>query len=343
MPKAPRDDLDTLQAQYPFAVVVEGLGQQVVLTPWRELRHFGRMISDETSMRQLLANASWNEAVMANLRQMAVDAGPTFGGINRLEDANILDAIAKAVAAGQIYALVAEPPDLQAPVAAGGIGYGAVIEKFKGGAGPYTGGPDFELFEFLAEELPDLWCRQYGSMPGASSDIVQLNDEGYAFLFDLVAERVIAAFGVSRYNPADRDSRRMADFLGKVESKSKLKKIAQRAPSKEVGQKQQEKARMGWRERFFQTYGHMYDRGHFMSHRQGGGLDINLFPQRADINQGRGKLGELYRRMEKACVAEQVFGFSRPIYDDDSWVPARLEYGVCWHRNSWSAQVFPNK
>jgi len=80
-----------------------------------------------------------------------------------------------------------------------------------------------------------------------------------------------------------------------------------------------------------------------MSHRQGGGLDINLFPQRTDVNQGHGRLGVLYRTMERTCVADQVFCFSRPLYDDESWVPYRLEYGVCQHRNRWSVEVFPNR
>jgi hypothetical protein len=345
MPKAPRDDLRTLQAQYPFAVVIDAPGQQVVLTPWRELRHFGEMISDETRMRQLLADAGRDAAVMSGLRRLSLDAAPLLAGINRLDDGKVLRAIAKAVAAGQIHALVASAgePAGRRRAPAQGIGYAALVDRFKSAAGPYTGGSDTEFFEFLAEALPDLWCQQYRGMPGGRADIVQLSDEGYIFLFDLGAERVVAAFGVSRYNAADRDSSRMGEFLGKVKSKSALKKIAAQAPSQVVGQKQKQQAQLGWRDRFFKTYGQFYDRGHFMSHRQGGGLDINLFPQRADINQGHGRLGKRYRKMEKACVADQVFCFSRPVYDDDSWVPVSLEYAVCYHRNRWSVEVFPNK
>ncbi len=85
-----------------------------------------------------------------------------------------------------------------------------------------------------------------------------------------------------------------------------------------------------------------------MSHKQGGGLDINLFPQRADINQGHGRLGASYRAMEKECVLQAkqgtpVFCFSRPIYDDESWVPAMLDYGIIYGPQHISVATFPNK
>lgn len=121
----------------------------------------------------------------------------------------------------------------------------------------------------------------------------------------------------------------MSGFLGKVTNKNDLKRIAAEAPSVETAKGRQNMAKLSWRERFFRTHSQKYDRGHFMSHRQGGGLDINLFPQRADINQGHGTLGAKYRAMEKACVAAPgIFCFSRPIYDDKSCVPAELDYGV---------------
>ena len=77
---------------------------------------------------------------------------------------------------------------------------------------------------------------------------------------------------------------------------------------------------LSYRERFLASHGHRYDRGHFMSHRQAGGLDINLFPQRADINQGHSALGKQYRAMERDAVTHRnTFVFSRPLYDDKSW------------------------
>ena len=200
------------------------------------------------------------------------------------------------------------------------VDYLALTARFergakRGGTGPERRG---RLADFLLEHLPPLWCAAYRGMPNGAVQIVELTDQGYRFLFDLGAERVVAAYGGSGYNPARRNSSRMAGFLG-------------------------ETAGQTWRERFFATHGDRYDRGHFMSHRQGGGLDVNLFPQRADINQGSSALGREYRAMERHCAAiADTFCFSRPIYDDRTWVPAALDYGA-----TYDAQLvvkrFPNK
>ncbi len=171
----------------------------------------------------------------------------------------------------------------------------------------------------LFEPLAEAWCAAYERMPHDGVNIVQLNDGSYEFLFDLVAERVVAAFGTSGYNPGRRDSSRMAGFLPRTDG-------------------------MTYRERFFATHGSRYDRGHFMSHRSGGGLDINLFPQRADVNQGHSAAGRQYREMERAAVTHRnTFVFSRPIYYDRSWVPAELEYGLLYARNHLDVRLFPNK
>lgn len=185
----------------------------------------------------------------------------------------------------------------------------------RGGSGDERRG---KLADFLLEHLPSLWCARYRAMPNGPVQIVELIDHGYRFLFDLGAERVVAAYGSSRYNPSTRDSSRMAGFLGQT-------------------------AGLSWRERFFASHGDRYDRGHFMSHRQGGGLDINLFPQRADINQGSSALGREYRDMERHCAAAaDVFCFSRPIYDDTTWVPAALDYGATYGEQL-IVKRFPNK
>jgi hypothetical protein len=138
----------------------------------------------------------------------------------------------------------------------------------------------------------------------------------------------------------------MADFLGQATG-TDLQRINQQAGSAQTARDRLEKAKLTWRDRFFQDYGHHYDRGHFISHRQGGGLDINLFPQLADINRGRTPLGAEYRAMEKACVArpgvDPVFCCSRPIYNDDSWVPTALEYAVIYSVQRIDVRTFPNR
>lgn len=197
--------------------------------------------------------------------------------------------------------------------------------------------------DFLLAKLPDLWCDAYARMPGKRLDIVQVTDE-YEFLFDLGCDRVVAAFGLTRYNPAPRDAERMSEFLGGTTSKTKLSQLEKSAPSKAEAKRRRHLAGLSFRERFFLTHGDRYDRGHFMSHRQGGGTDINLFPQLANVNQGKSVEGKVYRAMEKACVAHQgIFCFSRPIYTDDTWVPSELEYGVFHAPDNLEFRTFPNR
>ena len=104
-------------------------------------------------------------------------------------------------------------------------------------------------------------------------------------------DRVVAVWGLSRAEPAEsRDKSRMAGFL-----------------------------RGAWAGAYAG-----YDRGHFFAHTMGGGLDINLFPQIANVNRGGN-----WRKMEVECAGNPgTFCFIRPIYSNSSWKPTRLEYGI---------------
>ncbi len=226
------------------------------------------------------------------------------------------------------------------------MNYGRLAAEFSSGMQSPTMSQvalDEDFKSELAERLPDLWCDAYARMPNSAVQIVQVHDHGYEFLFDLGAERVVAAFGRSSENPAKRDSARMSGFLGKTTSDRQQDELAAQLAPKQR-ERRRHPASMSFRERFFETHGDKFDRGHFMSHRQGGGLNINLYPQRADINQGRGTQGKHYRQMEKACVANQgVFCFSRPLYKDHTWVPDELEYGVIGGLGRIQVAVFPNR
>jgi DNA/RNA non-specific endonuclease len=169
------------------------------------------------------------------------------------------------------------------------------------------------IIAYLDDTLPELWSVDYLAMPGSTQNLVTVTfgDEGRAghfcrYLFDHASnqyhienkkdrpkfsaeDRVAAVWGTSRRERADtRDKARMKGFL---------------------------KAR--WRDRGD-------DRGHFFAHTMGGGLDINLFPQAARVNRG-----SVWRQMEQYCSKNPgTFCFIRPFYTDESWRPARLEYGV---------------
>jgi len=80
---------------------------------------------------------------------------------------------------------------------------------------PASTGRDLADFHrFLSDELTGAWCDAYEKMPNDGVEIVEFDDHGFRFLFDLVAERVVAAFGVSAPTRDRRDAARMAGFLG---------------------------------------------------------------------------------------------------------------------------------
>lgn len=343
MAQAYADDIRTIAAENPSAVILRGVSKSLALIPARRSRseYLGNRITEKDAVRRALNAAKSDPSAMAGVRRILTDTAHGANAIRR-GDSKIFDAVADAVACGQLYAVMAD--NASPGISAGQAAVNSMI-NYSGLAAHFVtltnNKPDF--FTYLGNELPNLWCKAYTLMPDGDGEIVQVNDGSYSFLFDLDSERVVAAFGVSSYNADKRDSDRMSGFLGKVDNVADLKKIASSAPSASVGQQQQVMAQLSWRERFFRNYGHKYDRGHFMSHRQGGGLDINLFPQRADVNQGYGLHGPAYRAMEKECAAHSVFCFSRPIYDDGTWVPTQLEYGLAYDPRRFPVRLFPNK
>jgi hypothetical protein len=162
-----------------------------------------------------------------------------------------------------------------------------------------------ELLPRLTEALVDAWIDRYHDMVAHQPYVLDVPDRGFNFLFDLTLathdgddparpdDRVIAAYGESRPAGAKRDASRIRGF-GPIGAASGAT-----------------------------------DKGHLMAHSMGGSLDINVFPQRPEVNRGRSEEGKRYRAMERyAAKHPGTFVFSRLIYGDDSWVPRALEYGV---------------
>jgi hypothetical protein len=225
------------------------------------------------------------------------------------------------------------------------ISYGAVTDRHvRTLAGNMSGSAKLRhIQEYLVTHLPVLWCRAYASMPTRRRELVQVTDHGFEYVFDMGLDRVVCAFGFTWYNASPRDSARMGAFLAAQPSTAPQKNVSENEDPPAAISRRQHLAGLSFRERFFVTHGDRYDRGHFMSHRQGGGYDINLFPQLATVNQGKSTEGKVYRGMERECVATSLLCFSRPIYDDESWVPAELEYGVLRCANAWFVRNFPNR
>jgi hypothetical protein len=96
--------------------------------------------------------------------------------------------------------------------------------------------------------LVDQWLTGYGH-DTRDMDVIETTVSRFSYLFDITAERLIAAWGISAGRDAhERDGARMA--------------------------------------RFPLSGGPHYHRGHAIPHRLGGPTDINLVPQRGSINVG---------------------------------------------------------
>lgn len=94
----------------------------------------------------------------------------------------------------------------------------------------------------------------------------------------------------------------------------------------------------------FKDFGDNYDKGHFIAHGMGGPVDVNLFPQKREINQGWSKKGVVFRDMEKYITANPgTFVFARPIYCDNSFCPEKLEYGYIDKELNLMVEEFPNR
>ncbi|MBV9929767.1 MAG: hypothetical protein JO013_02340 [Alphaproteobacteria bacterium] len=94
--------------------------------------------------------------------------------------------------------------------------------------------------------LAGIWLDDYGRR---GADAVEVSSAHFSYLFDLEAERLISAWGISRGRQGgERDKARMKGHpLGA---------------------------------------GPLYHRGHAIPHTLGGAMDINLVPQRGSVNTG---------------------------------------------------------
>ncbi len=196
------------------------------------------------------------------------------------------------------------------------INYNTIIEEFS-----YLSYNN--MIKSLSHGLPDIWLNKYIKMTRNSTNVIKFSESGFQFLFDFSSElvlesektkethedRVVAVYGKSKLIRDKRDRSRMVGFLG---------------PSAKVFNKN-------------------YDKGHFIGHSLGGGLDVNLFPQLKEINRGLSQRGKVFRKMERHCSKNiGTFCFSRPIYQDDSWIPSYIEYGILLKDGSLWVELFEN-
>jgi hypothetical protein len=107
-----------------------------------------------------------------------------------------------------------------------------------------------DAWKAATDHLIDAILADYRTTPGKKAEIVETSSSNFTYLFDIAAERLIAAYGVSRgKHSGKRDSVRMRGSpLGGPKG---------------------------------------YHRGHAIPHTLGGPLDINLVPQRGEVNIGK--------------------------------------------------------
>lgn len=159
------------------------------------------------------------------------------------------------------------------------------------------------------------WCRQY-SAQWASANLSEINLAPAVFIFDHACERVCLAYAVSVPQLMARVSSRIRGFPKVDDSVRKV-----------LGEK-----------------AFPADRGHFLGHASGGDLDINLFPQLRQLNRGWSTEGKRFRRMERFAASNSgTFFFHRSLYDDETWIPSRLEYGVLREDGTWWTETFHNR
>jgi hypothetical protein len=161
------------------------------------------------------------------------------------------------------------------------------------------------LEQQLSSELCDAYDKEF-----EGSNIRHFNDNAgrkYRLYFDCTqdyesenpnarAARVVLIHARSAPGAAKRDSSRMRQFLGAFKDQPEY-----------VG----------------------YDKGHFVAHCNDGQIDQNLYPQLKELNRGLSPQGKLFRSMERYIRQnEGVFYFVRPLYNDLTWIPDKIDFGI---------------
>lgn len=184
-----------------------------------------------------------------------------------------------------------------------------------------------ELYQFFWNEVTSHWTKEYVEAFPKHGEITLQIFFGFAFLIDHIWENVEAK-DINKELPETR----VIAFFGISNSNIVKENIYRR--------------RIGWGATTlaFSQYGGPYDKGHFIAHGFGGPVDVNIFPQRRDINRGWSTEGKRYREMERYVAAHPgTLVFSRPIFQDLTDCPFFLEYGYFDKKLKLHTETFPNR
>jgi hypothetical protein len=161
----------------------------------------------------------------------------------------------------------------------------------------------------LEEAIVDLAARLYRQSSSRNSELLMFSDGANDCLFDATNERTVPMYGRSKTTPPN--SRDTPYHQG------------------------------------YPRAGDGYDKGHALSHAQGG-LEggPNYFKQKRSVNQRRSGAGNLWRDIETYLAANAgVFAFVRLIYrpGETSEMPFEAEYGILNGPGQFRVVIFPNR
>ncbi len=168
-----------------------------------------------------------------------------------------------------------------------------------------------EKEQLIIYELPYSWEVHYERMVDRKTWISKIEYNGFAYYHDNVQfelekaglprgeceDRVIGVIGRSK--PTSRRDAKIASWLRGLIGPTEAR----------------------WSKHF--------DKGHFVAHSLGGGTELNIFPQRRDLNRGWSEAGREFREMERYCLRNPgTLLFHRPIYLAEGFQPDALDFGL---------------
>lgn len=185
-------------------------------------------------------------------------------------------------------------------------------------------GSIYELIANLRLRLPALWLRAYTAVASHTPNIIHVEYGTFDYICDSYSG--MEALGEVAFDQRVRD--RVVGVLG---------------ISLPVRGRRRGSLPKGWVEHPEEVDSSGRDKGHFIAHAIGGGLDMNVFSQARDLNRGLSEQGKVYRLMERYCYENaETFCFSRPVYDDATSIPRWVEFGLLRDDGSLWVEVFEN-
>jgi hypothetical protein len=178
--------------------------------------------------------------------------------------------------------------------------------------------------EFLRRELPHAWHEAYLRMSRRSTNLLTITRGSFDYIYDHYAELM-----------------KSESMVGDAIAESRLVAAVGTAEVNTTARRHDDGRLRGWIGPTGQVFGEGWDKGHFIAHSLGGavdGLEANVFLQLRSVNRGG------YRQMERYCANHPgVLCFSRPLYDDQTALPASVEFGVLKLDMTWWIRRFPNR